>query len=224
MKSLQRLRQWAFAQAGGETEVETTLSPVVPVTPAGDLLHSASSIRIPLQGAWGVVDHQGTGSAWPKHMHFFIIQNGELVTASGKFPISKHRSRSEAYCCKDAIMELDTNRILRMLTPRGCKYYRRLPMPSEAELSSLQGHWVRNKHGYFQKHDTLTIQGHFWRGGPNKQYQGVVQAHPRDRSVMIQDAKVLAVSLDKLVLTTTGGRRKTFSKVFHPNLWSISEQ
>jgi len=224
MSSWQRLRQWAFAHVGGATAIEPTLSSVVPVTPRGDRLQSAGSICIPLDGAWVIMDHLCTRSTWPKHMCFFIIQRGELVTASGKFRISKHRSRSEAYCCKDAIMELDANRVLRMFTAGGCKYYRRVEMPSEAELTSLQGHWVRNKRGYVQKYDTLAIQGPFWHGGPNKQDQGFVYAHPCDGSVMIRDEKVSVLSHDKLVLTTSGGRQKTFSKVFQPNLWRILEQ
>jgi len=166
---------------------------------------------------------QGACSNWPKDMHFFVIQRGELVTASSKFRISKHRSRSGAYFCKDAIVERDAQE-LRILTPEGWKYYRWLQMLIEAKLRSLQGQWVHNELGLFQKHDALAIQGAFWQGGRNKKHQGLVHAHSGDGSVMIWGDKVSVVTHDRLVLTESGGRRKLFSKVFQRNLWDISEQ
>jgi len=233
MRRLQRWGTWASEQLTRSASARPAFSSVVPAAPTGDLPHSDVSIAMqgsngnPLDGAWGMMDYHGSCSILPEHMRFFIIRGRELITASGKTRMSQHASRRGAYCLADAIIELDSNDVLRVLRAGVCKYYRPLQIPSEATLASLQGKWLRDKRSLFQSHQqqrqTLAIQGAFWQDGKRRKHQGIVYVHAADGSVMIGGKKVSIGSNGNLMLKVSGGRRIIFSKVFQPNLLSISE-
>jgi len=230
----QQLRRWVGKWSTASSEVHRirihddaqadqfdAVVPIICMTLSGTCRHPPLQ-QHPLDGAWEMCSNERCPPVLPHRQSCLMIQGGFVSTRTHNTCILRHETQPGAFQWGGAILELESSRTMRCTRRTGgCIYYRRVELPPDALLSSLQGHWSHYDSGGDHR---LTIERFVWKLRSKKMtLQGLVHRHMGDEQVVINGHTAVVTSSGNLMLHSCSGFGKKYVRMIQCHLYAVQE-